>query len=88
MECRLSVCLIRVLSCKWIVFFCTGLQYCQLLSDCYVETSESKPFSDEICEHSTRNLCSFDTDQCRYRHSQLPYQWQVVFLPHFYVATR
>lgn len=45
------------------------------------ETSECASFPDRICELSVRNSCSYDASQCQYRHSQVPYQWQVSFQP-------
>jgi len=44
------------------------------------ETAEHPGYSDRICEPSVRSLCPNDVSHCRDRHSQVPYQWQVVFL--------
>ena len=49
----------------------------------YTETTESASRSDRICEPSVRSSCPIDASQCRYLHSQLPYQWQVVVYEHF-----
>jgi len=43
------------------------------------ETSECASFPDKICELSVRNSCSNDASHCQYRHSKVPYQWQVIF---------
>jgi len=58
--------------------FCTVLEGSELVVIVCTETIELVGCSNRICELSVRSSCPNDASQCRYHHSQLPYQWQVV----------
>ena len=45
-----------------------------------IETAEGPMLPDRICEPSVRSMCPNAASSCRLRHSQVPYQWQVVWI--------